>query len=200
MEQENRLNLTPVEDFPHEKRTLAHMPPTPKAAIWPRVRRALARLGQVMGVLMLSTLVYGLASTYVVRSVEVSGQSMSPTLSNGDRFLLNMWGTRDYAPHRGDIVVLRDPVADCLAVKRIVGLAGESIYFRGGSVYVNNERLPESYLPKWTRTYPLDGAPSELYMFGTNRYFVLGDNRENSADSREYGPIMKGSIVGKLDQ
>ena len=198
METDHKLKLVPVDDFPHEKHTISHLPPAPPLMVWPRVRRVLGRLLKLGVIAALSTASYFFYSRMVIRSVEISGQSMSPTLSNGERHLLNVWAAREYAPERGDIVVLRDPVADCLAVKRIVGLAGESIYFKDGEVYVNNEKLSEAYLPRWTRTFPSDGIRSELYIFGRNRLFVMGDNRENSADSREYGSVPRGDIVGRL--
>jgi len=198
METDGKLSMAPVHDFPHEKRTLSHLPPPPPTLIWPRIRRVLGRCLKLAVLIILSTAFYLLYSRHVIRSVEVSGESMLPTLNHGDRYLLNLWSGRNYAPERGDIVVLRDPVADCFAVKRIIGLSGESIYLKNGEVYVNNQKLSESYLPQWTRTFPSDGSDSELYIFGTNRVFVLGDNRGDSADSREYGPIRRDSIVGKL--
>jgi signal peptidase I len=195
-----RLMMAQVEDFPHEKRTISHLPPVPPRFIWPRIRRVLGIVIRLSLLLTLSVVCYFVFTRRVIRSVQVSGESMYPTLNNGDRYLLNLWASRDYTPQRGDIVILRDPVADCFAVKRVIGFAGESIYFNNGNVFVNNQPLPESYLPKWQRTFPSGGVRSELYILGTNRFFVMGDNRDNSADSREYGPVPRENIVGKLNE
>ena len=120
----------------------------------------------------------------------VKGSSMEPSLCEGDWYFMRRVG--DVA--RGDIVVLRSP-DDVDVVKRVVGLPGEKvgIHFLESEVEVDGADLPEPYAygatrPKSDMEYPV--------RLGEGEYFVLGDNRENSLDSRDYGPVRREQIEG----
>lgn len=126
----------------------------------------------------------------------VVGQSMVPTLADSNRYLLNRWIYHVRAPQRSDIVVIRDPLDNGFSVKRVVAASGDSVYLKEGSVYINGRKLQEPYLPSGTRTFTLSRASEQLFKCGQNQYFVLGDNRPNSVDSRMYGPIPKQNILG----
>src|SRR5687768_3721570 len=128
---------------------------------------------------------YYLVSEYIVTTVVVQGRSMAPTLTDGDRYLLHRWQLLFREPARGDLVVIRDAVRNDFVVKRVVGLPRERIQFRNGQVWVNGEKLNESYLPAGTETRIIDGA-EPLYLVGADRYYVMGDNRAVSEDSRVY--------------
>jgi len=143
-----------------------------------------------------SVLLYAVVTRYVVASVEVVGPSMLPGLRDGDRLLLHRWLYHLREPRRGDIVVIRDPTDDTLAVKRVVGLAGEAIDFQGGRLRINGVPLAEDYLSASTVTLPLPGCA--FIPIPQDHYFVLGDNRERSADSRHFGPIPRWRIEGWL--
>src|SRR5215469_2104610 len=130
---------------------------------------------------------YFLISHFVLQSVEVSGASMVPTLHDSDRYLLNRLVYDFRAPHRGEIVVVRDPTDGAYCVKRVVGLPGESLYFKDGRLFVNGEELNEPYLRRGTMTFTPEPVQQELVVCGKGRYYVLGDNRNNSFDSRFYG-------------
>lgn len=143
---------------------------------------------------------YFLFSHYLLQSVEVSGSSMVPTFHNSDRCLLNRVICDFRAPHRGEIVVVRDPTDGAYCVKRVVGLPGESLYFKDGRLFVNGEELDEPYLPAGTRTFTPEKIQNELVLCGKDRYFILGDNRNNSFDSRFYGPIARQNILGIVMQ
>jgi signal peptidase I len=98
---------------------------------------------------------------------------------------------------RGDIVVFKapagsDPGIDDL-VKRVIGLPGETVSAAGGDVYVDNEELPEKYLPSGTLTSSLSAVK-----LPPSHYWVMGDNRDNSKDSRVFGPISRGDIIGTV--
>ena len=147
--------------------------------------------------ILMSTFSYYLINRYALSTVIVQGRSMAPTLEDGDHFLLNRLSYLCREPKRGDLVVLRDPGHGDLAVKRIVGLPGEQIEVKQGLVFVNGRRLREIYLPAETKTLLADGSATPLRL-GTDQYFVLGDNRDQSEDSRYYGPVLKESIVGTL--
>jgi signal peptidase I len=140
----------------------------------------------------LLTLVIFLAVRLAVQNFRVEGSSMEPTLHTNQYLLVNKVGYLVGQPHRGDIVVLRfplDPRRDF--IKRIVGLPGEQVEVKGGSVYVNGQALVEPYLlQRPAYTYPPTTLPSR-------QYFVLGDNRNNSDDSHVWNGLPRGDIIGK---
>jgi signal peptidase I len=146
---------------------------------------------------LMSALSYYLINRYALSTVVVQGRSMAPTLEDGDRFLLNRLSFLAGTPKRGDLVVLHDPGHGDLAVKRIVGLPGERIEIKEGVVFVNGRRLREIYLAIGTETLLPQGREAVLSL-GAEEYFVLGDNREQSEDSRAYGAIGRERIVGAL--
>jgi len=140
---------------------------------------------------------YGMLSRYVVMAVIVQGRSMLPTLQHGERYLLNRLTYLYRAPHRYELVVIRDPGHDDYAVKRIVAVPGDTIRFKDGEVFVNGTKLEQSFLPPGTKTFCVETNDS-LIPVGKDRYFVLGDNRSCSEDSRTYGTIHRSQIVGML--
>lgn len=142
---------------------------------------------------------YWLISRYLMSTVEVQGRSMLPTLQDGDRYVLNRWVYHCKEPQRGDLVVIRDPGHNDFAVKRIVALPCESVYVRNGLVYVNNLVLKEPYLPPGTVT-PTFATKEKWLVVGQQRYFVMGDNRPESEDSRVYGTIHRSDIIGCLSR
>ncbi|MFL5003710.1 MAG: signal peptidase I [Xanthobacteraceae bacterium] len=148
-------------------------------------------------VLLMSLFSYYLTNRYFLSTVIVQGRSMSPTLRDGDRYLLNRLTYVYRVPKRGDLVVLHDPGHDDLAVKRIVGLPGEAIQLKDGQIYVNGRCLSERYLVSGTQTIT-PRARDNFFHLRSNQYFVLGDNRDESEDSRFYGPVIKESIIGAL--
>jgi len=141
---------------------------------------------------------YLFISRFFLQSVRVAGQSMVPTLENSQQYLLNRWVYYLRAPRAADIVVIRDPADRRLSVKRIIATAGDSVYLKDGSVYVNGHKLQESYLPPGTLTFPDGRLPDQWLRCGKDQYIVLGDNRKNSTDSRNYGPVARRDILGLI--
>ena len=139
---------------------------------------------------------YFVATHFMFQAVVVDGDSMKPTLHNSDRYMLNRIEYLFRSPQAADIVVIRDPEDGGLAVKRIVAVGVQNIEFAGGNVYVNGVKLREAYLPPGTRTFSYHVYDHERFTCGKDQYFVLGDNRGNSADSRVYGPVPRKNILG----
>ncbi|HEX9069008.1 MAG TPA: signal peptidase I [Ktedonobacterales bacterium] len=162
-------------------------------------------LREVLEVAVLTLLIF-MGIRLTVQNFRVDGPSMFPTLHNQQYILVNKV---DYAlgkPQRGDIIVFQAPDAalkQCPPadrdpngtdfVKRIIGLPGDTVQLNpDGSVLVNSLPLQEPYLPAIT---PAEATHS--WLLGKDEYLVFGDNRENSCDSRDWGPIHRSAIVGK---
>jgi signal peptidase I len=167
-----------------------------KPALWPRLCH---QLWPWACFVLCSILSYYIVSRFIVTTVIVQGRSMTPTLVDGDRYLLHRWQLLFRKPHRGDLVVIRDAQRKDFIVKRVVAVPGERLQFKDGSVWVNGRLLSEPYLSAGTHTF-VSGGVEPLVFLGANRYFVMGDNREISEDSRIYGAVSGDQILGYIPQ
>ena len=150
---------------------------------------------------LLAVLAYGsyaLLTHFVLQSVEVVGNSMSPTLQNSQHYFLNRWVYLMRNPQTLDIVVLRDPTDKSFSVKRIIACEGDSVYLKDGMVFVNGRLLKEPYLAAGTATYANAQQKEQWMVCGKNQYIVMGDNRNNSLDSRVYGSVPRQDILGVI--
>jgi signal peptidase I len=136
-------------------------------------------------------------SHFVVQTVRVDGNSMLPNLRNADVYVVNRLANLFHAPAHGDIVVLKDPTDRSCAVKRVIGVAGDLVELRGGSVFLNGKRLAEPYLGRGIQTFPFKSI-NQVVRCGPGEFFVLGDNRSHSSDSRSYGAVPRKAILGYL--
>ena len=139
-----------------------------------------------------------LFTLYIAQQTLVDGRSMESTLHHGDRLITNKIGYRLEDPERFDVIVLSHPRREKIYyVKRIIGLPGESVRIDPeGNIYINDQILEENYGKE--RMYN-PGIAIGTIQLGEDEYFVLGDNRNNSTDSRfeELGAVKKSQIVGK---
>ena len=157
-----------------------------------------ARSGSGIGVwlrdLMISLAISAFIIIFLYQPVKVEGTSMMPMLEDQERIFVNKFVYRLEPIERGDIVVFRYPRDPSKSyIKRVVGTAGDHIRIDGGLVYVNGEALDEQYVPAEyadSRSYPEIVVPA-------HSYFVLGDHRSMSQDSREFGPVNQSLIYGK---
>lgn len=134
-----------------------------------------------------------LFQNYVYAQSEVKNVSMQNTLVAGQRLIEDKWSYRFHEPRYGDIVIINGPESDIRLIKRVIALPGDVIDIRDGYVFLNGEQLEESYIKGLTYEgqYELPATISE------GQLFVMGDNRENSLDSRDIGPIAISSIEGR---
>ena len=175
--------------------------------------RALIR--ELFETVILALMIF-LALQFSVRNYQVEGSSMDPTLKAGEYVLVNklvylridprdiarlvpFWDVTDdehlfpfRPPRRGDVIIFRFPKDQTREfVKRVVGLPGETVEIRQGQVFIDNVALDEPYITQPDRT------SMKLQAVGRNSYFVLGDNRRASNDSRDWGPVPDQNVVGR---
>ena len=145
---------------------------------------------------LFSAAVYAtLIVTFGFQVARVEGQSMAPTLSDQDRLIVNKLAYRLGPPRRGDIVMLYYPVdPDKSFVKRVIAEEGDTVKIEDGRVYVNDVPMAEDFVPPEYRSH--DDHPPIFVKEGY--YYVLGDHRNNSSDSRHWGEVPKRYIIGRV--
>lgn len=130
----------------------------------------------------------------VVEPMRISSDSMAPTYRRGDEVLVRKapWGHPDV--DRGSVVVFRPPGSDALVVKRVAGTAGDRVEIRDGVLFVDEQEVVEDYVDP----AQVDGTWFGPVTVARGSVFVLGDNRADSVDSRDYGPIPLDRVVGAV--
>jgi signal peptidase I len=166
-----------------------------------RWKRALAEMAITI---LVAVLLAGLVRTFAFQPFWIPSSSMAPTLGVYDRVLVQkaFFTWRDV--HEGQIVVFSHPRLDHCGpqegdlVKRVIALPGQTIYSSGNSIYVNGRLLAEPYLPHSDPLGPPIASSQHPYRVPPGEFYMLGDNRSDSCDSRYWGPIKGSSMIGKV--
>ncbi len=138
-------------------------------------------------------LAFGFVRPVVASPIFIDSGSMIPALRIHDHLLINKLANDFSKPERGDIVLFEDPAGgETPLIKRTIGLPGETVEFRGGDLFINGALVEEPYIN--------DPAPNTTFgpvEVPEGHYFVMGDNRDGSLDSRVFGPIPEESLIGE---
>ena len=129
---------------------------------------------------------------FVFNFILVKGDSMNPKYKNNDFMFLNKIIYSFKPIRRGEVIVLKYRNNDL--IKRVIGLPNDKIKVENGKLYINNKEVKENYINSYTASYDFDEITLK-----DNEYFVMGDNRYNSYDSRNFGTIMKNNIIGRVE-
>lgn len=170
-----------------------------------------------ISILLLAPIIAIFLTVFVFQSYQVDGPSMETTLQNNDRLvvwkLARTWSKithHAYVPNRGDVIIFNEPEenlegvgsgANKQLIKRVIGLPGDRIVVKDGSLTVYNNEHPDGFKPDKTMEYGKvigDTSGDIDITLGSNQLFVCGDNRPDSLDSRVFGPITTDQVVGKL--
>jgi len=150
-------------------------------------------LGEILESVVIAVLLAVVIRLFILAPFYIPSGSMEPTLQIGDRIIVSKLAYRFGEPRRGDIVVFKyplDPSRDF--VKRLIGLPGETVALRDNRLYINGQLVEENYLPP--DIHFADFGPVKV---PPGYYLMLGDNRNNSDDSRVWGPLPRENIIGK---
>lgn len=128
--------------------------------------------------------------SFIATPVRVNGSSMETTLLNGETMILNKLAIKVKGVNRWDIVVIK--TSDSFIIKRVIALPGETIKYEDDTLYINNKKVKDNYSLSETEDF-------KEIVLDKDEYFVMGDNRYVSQDSRVVGPIKKETIIGKTN-
>jgi signal peptidase I len=156
-----------------------------------RKRKAGGAVREILETLFLTALIF-LGVRVLVQNYKVEGFSMEPTLDDGQYLLINKIGEHFHQPERGDIIVFQYPLDPTKSfVKRVIGVPGDTVEVRDRETIVDGKALQEPYIKAPANgIYPRTTVPP-------NEYFVMGDNRNNSSDSRSWGMLPANDIIGE---
>jgi len=158
--------------------------------------RAIIEIGRVVAIVFITAI---LIRVFIFQPFVVEGSSMEPDFHNGEYLLIEKVSYRFQGPKRGDVIVFHYPRNPSVNyIKRIIALPGETVRIENGHILINGQTLDESYLSGSDQTL-IDANPELSYEVSLNnkQYFVLGDNRAHSSDSREWGPLDSNFIIGR---
>jgi len=166
------------------------------------MKNIIAFIVELVKIVFISLVIIVPIRYFLIQPFYVKGASMEPNFYDREYLIIDEISYRLGEPERGDIVVFRYPLdPQEFFIKRVIGLPGESIQIKGGNVVIYNEENPngvfleENYLPEDLKTY---GLTEDMVELGDEQYFVLGDNRSSSKDSRSFGAVDESFLIGKV--
>jgi signal peptidase I len=194
---EDRQTVPPegTSSLPEDERAAA-IPSSPSEAPAKRSPdRPRSVLGMVVEIVIIVAAAFAIAmlvQLFIVKPFTIPSVSMEPTLMVGDRVLVNRLTYHFRDPRRGDVVVFPSPIEDENLIKRIVAVGGDTVEVKDGALYLNGQRQAEPQLKDQTidGVFPLTTIPAGYV-------FMMGDNRNDSADSRVFGPVSTKALLGK---
>lgn len=150
-------------------------------------------------ILFISVAVFVVVYVFIGQLLEVTGESMLPNFEDKEQIIAEKVSVKFKDLERGEIVIFKHPdYPDKLLIKRVVGLPGETIKLSSGYVYINGEKLIENYTVLAGTTFGGSSIKEDVeYEINNNSYIFMGDNREKSTDSRDWGAISKDLVVGR---
>lgn len=151
---------------------------------------------EIVKLAILAGLTVGVVRYFLFKPFTVKGQSMEPNFYERDYLIIDELSYRFRGPQRGEVVVFQAPVAKDYYLKRVVGLPGERVKIEDDKVIIYNEEHPQGVVVDEVYTDEETNGSITLNL-GLTQYFVLGDNRNESYDSRRFGPIDKSAIIGR---
>lgn len=167
-----------------------------------QVTRGRGILTEIAEVLLLALGLY-LIINFAIQTVHVIGSSMYPTVTDNDYLIATKIDYRLHPPSRGDIIIMRDPYDNSRDfIKRVIGVPGDHILIRQGQVFINGHLLKETYINNevWTENadWPLgQTVDPQGVLLKSDEFFVMGDNRNHSSDSRVFGPVKRDQIEAR---
>lgn len=206
-----RYSLSLMQD--NQQSAPTYVPPAPNKESKDSVRSIISTIS----ILLLAPVIAIILTVFVFQSYQVDGPSMETTLQNNDRLvvwkLARTWSKvthHAYVPNRGDVIIFNEPEenldsigsgASKQLIKRVVGLPGDRVVVKDGTLTVYNQAHPNGFRPDKTMEYGkvITTTSGDIDVtLGSNQLFVCGDNRPDSLDSRVFGPITTDQVVGKL--
>lgn len=143
---------------------------------------------------IIMSIIFAVIINQFIGFITISGHSMDPTLYDSEKGILDKFTYNTREPERNEIVLFYPPVVSySVFVKRVVGVPGDTIEIKDHQVYLNGEMLQEPYLNE-----QMNYSAMNKITLGKGEFFLMGDNRNNSTDSRHFGPVRKENILGKM--
>lgn len=155
------------------------------------MRQSFLRLLELFEILLVAAIAVGVVA-FIAQPFRVQGASMTPNFFSGDYVLVDKVSYYFRTLHRGEVIVFRNPEDESeYFIKRVIGLPGEEVVVSGGEVYIDGRSLREDYLPK-----DQSSSGEADFILAEDEYFVMGDNRLQSRDSRSWGALSEDEVVG----
>lgn len=168
-----------------------------RTGFWGNFFNGLAIVFEFIKTTLTIIILAGIIRLFIIQPFIVDGLSMEPNFHDKNYLITEKVSYKLANPQRGDVVIFNPPDAPNVNyIKRIIGLPGETVEVNNGEIYINSSKLIEPYLADGTKSQTVGGKAMKVVL-KENEYFVMGDNRDHSRDSREIGPVPKSNIISK---